>query len=97
MTNKKELSLEAMEQVTGGVRRRVNTGIQDLNGVIRSGASKSSSKVTSLPNGTIVDTVNDKLVYDPASQRNFVQVYYTDAKGRRCLGWIAASIVGLPR
>ena len=51
----------------------------------------------SLPSGTQVDTVTDKVVYDDASGRNFVEIRFTDKYGKPGTGWVAASIVGLPR
>ena len=89
----KELNLNEMEQVSGGVWRIVNTGVEGLNAALRNGPSKKGTKqIASLPNGTLVDTLTDQVVYDPASGRNFVEVT-VDGK----VGWVAASIVGLPR
>ena len=89
----KELSMDEMEQAIGGVWRTVNTGVAGLNAALRNGPSKSGTKqIASLPNGTQVDTITDKCVYDPISKRNYVEVI---VNGKR--GWIAASIVGLPR
>ena len=88
-----EMNLNEMEQVTGGVWRTVNTGVPRLNAKLRNGPSMQGTKqIASLPNETQVNTVTDSLVYDPASGRNFVEV---EVNGKR--GWIAASIVGLPR
>ena len=97
MSNMQELSLEAMEQATGGVKRTVNTGIEGVNAAIRSAASKSAGQIASLPTGTVVDTITDEVVYDPQSGRNFVQIKFTDKFGGERTGWVAASIVGLPR
>jgi hypothetical protein len=44
-----------------------------------------------------VDTVTDKVVYDEGSGRNFVEITFTDKSGKSRNGWVAASIVGLPR
>ena len=96
MDNKVELGLDSMEQVTGGVLRTINTGIPGQN-AIRSGASVNAGWIASLPSGTQVDTVTDKLVYDAASGRNFVEINFTDKNGKARTGWVAASIVGLPR
>jgi uncharacterized protein YraI len=87
-----ELNLNQMEQVTGGVWRTVNTGVSGLNAALRIGPGKNTKQIASLPNGTQVDTVTDQVVYDSVSGRNFVEV---DVNGMR--GWVAASIVGLPR
>ena len=87
-----ELNLHQMEKVTGGVWRTVNTGVSGLNAALRIGPGKNTKQIASLPNGTQVDTVTDQVVYDSVSGRNFVEV---DVNGMR--GWVAASIVGLPR
>ena len=87
-----ELNLNQMKQVTGGVWRMVNTGVSGLNAALRNGPGKNNKQIASLQNGTQVDTVTDQVVYDSVSGRNFVEV---DVNGMR--GWVAASIVGLPR
>ena len=93
MDNIRELKPDEMEQVTGGVWRTVNTGVSGLNAALRDGPSKNGTKqIDSLPNGTQVDTVTDQTVYDPASGRNYVEVRVNGKQG-----WIAASIIGLPR
>ena len=89
---KRELNLNEMAQVTGGVQRTVNTGVAGLNAALRAEASKGSKQIGSLPNGTTVDVDDSKLTYDPVSRRNFVWVTWNGKSG-----WIAASIVGLPR
>ena len=97
MDNRNELKPEEMEQVTGGVWRTIDTGIPGKNAAIRSGASVNAGQIASLPSGTQVDTVTDKVVYDDASGRNFVEIRFTDKYGKPGTGWVAASIVGLPR
>ena len=94
---KRELSLDEMDQVSGGVYRKVNTGKAGLNAAVRSGPSKGDRQIASLPNGTVVDTISDELVYDPVAGRNFVEVTYTDRGGVTRTGWIASSILGLKR
>lgn len=89
---KRELNLNEMAQVTGGVHRTVNTGVSGLNAALRVEASKGSKQIGSITNGTIVDVDDSKLTYDPVSRRNFVWVTWNGKSG-----WIAASIVGLPR
>lgn len=89
---KQELNLETMEQVSGGVKHTVNTGIPDLNAAVRAEPRKSSRQIGSLANGTQVNTVSDQLVFDPESGRNFVQVRFNGKTG-----WIASSILGLKR
>ncbi len=97
METKKELNLNEMEAVTGGVQRIVNTGVPDLNAAVRLGPSKGTKQIASLPNGTMIDTINDELVYDSVAGRNFVEISFTDKYGKTQTGWIAASIVGLKR
>lgn len=97
MEKKIELSLDQMEEVTGGVNRTVNTGVADLKAAVRKEASKGSKQIASLSNGTIVDTVSDTLVFDPVSKRNFVEVTFYDQSGTARRGWVAASILGMPR
>ena len=89
---RRTLNPEELDQVTGGTLRTVNTGISNLNAALRTNATKSSRQIASIPNGVQVDTVSDELVWDPDSQRHFVQVTY-DGK----TGWIASSILGMRR
>ena len=94
---KRELSLDEMNQDSGGTLRKVNTGKAGLNAAVRSGPSKSDRQIASLENGTIVDTISDVLVFDPVAGRNFVEVTYTDRGGVSRTGWIASSILGMKR
>ena len=87
-----ELDLNAMSNVSGGTDRMVNTGVAGLNAALRAEPRKGSRQITSIPNGEHVDTLTNQLVHDNESGRNFVQVSY---KG--IVGWIAASIIGMPR
>lgn len=89
---KRELNLNELVQVTGGVIRTVNTGVPGLDAAFREGPGKGYKQIGHIPNGTQVDTVTDTLYYDSASRRNFVQITHNNVTG-----WIAASIVGLPR
>ena len=94
MENKKvkELKMEEMEQISGGVGRVVNTGIPDLDAAIHIEPRKSSKQIGHVANGTLVDTVTDLLIFDPEAKRHYVQVCYN---GR--YGYIASSILGMPR
>jgi hypothetical protein len=94
---KKELSLDELNQASGGVYRTVNTGKIGLNAAVRSGPSKNNKQIASLENGVVVNTVSDDLVFDPVTGRNFVEVTYTDKSGETRTGWIASSILGLKR
>ncbi len=95
---KKELSMEELDQVSGGVIRKVNTGTNDK-AQVRSSPTTGGpyNRMDSLVNGTEVDTVDDTLVWDPVSCRHFVEISYTNSKGVEKTGWIASSLVGLPR
>ena len=93
MEEMKELNVNDLDRVAGGVWRTVNTGVPGQNAKLRNGPSTQGTKqIASLPNGTQVDTVTDETVYDPVSRRNFVEV---TVNGKT--GWIAASIIGMPR
>lgn len=92
MADMKEMNVNEMEQVTGGVWRTVNTGVSGLNAALRIDPRKASKQIAHIPNGTQVDTISDELVYDPVAGRHFVQVEY-DGK----IGWIASSILGMKR
>ena len=92
MDKNNELNLEQMEQVSGGVWREVNTGEKGLDAALRESSCKSSRQIGHIPNGTMVDTVTDKLVFDEVSGRNYVEVRVNGKTG-----WIAASILGMRR
>ena len=96
MEKKIELSLDQMEQATGGVYRTVNTCVADLKAAVRKGPGKSYGQVASLPNGTVVDTISEP-VYDSVAGRHFVEVTFTDKGGVSRTGWIATSILGMKR
>ena len=85
MADMRELNMNEMEQATGGVYRTVNTGVPGLNAAVRSGPSKGSKQIASLVNGTLVDTVSDRLIWDEAAGRNFVEVTFTVTLARKPL------------
>ena len=91
--NRKMLNAEETAQVTGGVHRKINTGVDGLDAALRKGARNGSKQIGHIPNGTVIDTITDELVYDPVSGRNFVEVQLDDGR----TGWIAASILGMKR
>lgn len=94
MADIEELSLDMLEQVTGGVFKTIRTGTLE-NAAVR--ARPGTGKVVrSLPNGTRVDTVGAP-VFDAATGRNWIKIKYTTSHNKVKEGWIAASIVGLPR
>ena len=93
-----ELSLNEMEQVSGGKSRTVNTGISGVNAALRKGPSKGSRQLTSIPNGTTVNTLNENnLVWDDVARRYFVEIEFYDQNGGYHTGWVASSLVGLKR
>ncbi|SCW62295.1 hypothetical protein SAMN02910456_02225 [Ruminococcaceae bacterium YRB3002] len=97
MDDKNELNLEEMEQVSGGVQRIVNTNTADK-AAIRSDPFKApGNQIDALASGTVVDTITDELVFDEGTGRNYVKIRFKNRKGVMAEGWIAASIVGLPR
>ncbi len=89
---KRELSLNDMEQVSGGIWHTVNTGASGLDAALRAEPRKNSRQIGHIPNRIEVDTVSDELFYDPDSNRHFVQVRYNGK-----IGWVASSILGLRR
>ena len=78
---------KALETVTGGARRTVDTGTSQ-NAAIRCGAGLDCEQIASLENGT---TVNATGVFKKADGRNWAQI---DAPVK---GWIKASIIGYER
>ena len=92
MADMNELSLDEMSKVSGGTMRTVNTGVVGLNAALRAEAKKDSKQIGSLVNGSQVDVNDSTLTFDSESHRNFV---YVTSNGKS--GWVAASIVGLPR
>lgn len=88
-----ELSMNELEQVTGGRTATVNTGTAD-NAAIRI-APGDGKIIASLANGTPVETVGTP-VYDVGTDRNWIKVKFKK-KGKLMTGWIAASIVGMKR
>ena len=93
-----ELNLDQIEQVNGGTTRMINTGTTDKAAIRRDPWIEKQNWICSLQNGTYVDTLDDdKLYYDPVSKRNFVQITFTDKYGNKGTGYVAASLVGLPR
>ena len=89
---KKELNLDEMEHVVGGVWLTVNTGRNCMDAALRAEPRKSSRQIGHIPHGVVVDAVIDDLIYDSVSGRNFVKVTYNGQTG-----YVAASILGLPR
>ena len=78
---------KALETVTGGARRTVDTGTGQ-NAAVRDGAGSGFEQIASLENGT---TVNATGVFKKADGRNWAQI---DAPVN---GWIKASIIGYDR
>ncbi len=93
---KRELDLNELDQVAGGTRRMINTNTDSKAQIRSSPEIVPGNRQDSLVNGTYVDTVDDTLIYDPISGRNFVEITYT-IKGVEKTGYVAASIVGLKR
>lgn len=95
MEDKREITLEEMDDVSGGVNRTVNTGTGDK-AAIRKGPGKSFGQITSIVNGTSVNTIGDP-VWDEVSGRHFIQVEFYDRNGNFRTGWIATSLIGMKR
>ncbi len=93
--NKNELTPDMLDNVVGGVFRTVDTGTTDK-AAVHSGQDTGTKQIAALENGSVVDTIGNS-VYDSTSGRNFIQISFTDKYGKAQIGWIAASLVGLPR
>ena len=87
MTDMIKLNESALEQVTGGARRRVDTGTGQ-NAAVRRGAGKKYGQIDSLENGTYVNATG---VFKIADGRRWAQIDFPVD------GWIAASIIGYDR
>ena len=87
MTEMNKLNDAALEQVTGGVRRRVNTGTSQ-NAAVRRGAGMKYDQIDSLENGTYVNATGE---FMKADGRTWAQIDFPVD------GWIAASIIGYNR
>ena len=93
----RELSLDMMEQVTGGVIRYINTGSSSKAQIRSTPTQGENNRMDSLENGTQVDTIDDSLVWDEVSGRHYVKISYKNKKGVQKVGWVASSIVGMQR
>lgn len=83
---------KTIQALSGGTSRAVNTWIPGLDAALRPEPRKSSGQISHLRNNTWVSTVSDTPVFDAESGRHYVQVTVNGM-----IGWIASSIVGLPR
>ena len=87
MTEMNKINDAALEEVTGGATRTVNTGTSQ-NAAVRCGAGKGYEQIDSLKNGTKVNATG---VFKEADGRSWAQI---DSPVN---GWIAASILGYDR
>ena len=90
-----ELNADQLEQVIGGVNKTVNTGTNDK-AAIRKGPGKGYGQITSIVNGTPVNTISDP-VWDDKSGRHFIEIEFYDRNGIFRTGWIATSLIGMKR
>ena len=96
MEHFEELSLEALKKVSGGKTAPINTGSDQNAGVWKDFEAIGVARANdSLENGTPVNILGAP-VFHQAKGRNYVQIEYAK-NGRAKKGWVAASIVGLPR
>ena len=96
MNDYEELSLNELEQVTGGKVAYISTGEDQNAGIWKKWDSIGIKKADdSLENGTAVNIVGTPR-YHRAKGRNYVEIEYKK-KGSKKKGWVAASIVGLKR
>ena len=90
-----ELNDNLMAEVIGGINKTVNTGTGDK-AAIRKGPGKGYGQITSLVNGTSVNTISNP-VWDDVSGRHFIEVEFYDRNGVYRTGWIATSLIGMKR
>ncbi len=90
-----ELTMDMMEKVSGGRRRPIKTGTNDIAQVRSTPTTAANNRQDRLKNGTIVDTFGNP-EWDPASERHFIQIRY-EKDGVTYSGWIATSFVGMGR
>ena len=87
MSEMNKINDEALEQVSGGATRFVDTGTKQ-NAAVRAGAGKSYEQIDSFRNGMRVETTGR---FKFADGRNWAEIDYP------IHGWIAASILGYDR
>lgn len=87
MTDINKINEEALENVTGGVVKIVNTGDQ-RDAVIRIAPGTSNAQIGSLKNGTRVNATGELRTADG---RSWAKI------DSPVVGWVAASIIGFPR
>jgi hypothetical protein len=85
--NMNKLDDSVLEQVTGGERRRVDTGTSQ-NAVVRRGPGRKYGQIDSLENDTPVNATGR---FKVADGRRWAEIDYPVE------GWIAASIIGYSR
>ena len=86
MPNYEKLSDSALELVSGGARRMVNTG-SSQSAVIRSGPGTSFSQIESIANGKYVYTTGES-VDNFEDGRQWYEIY------EPVHGWIAGTLIG---
>ena len=90
----RELSLEEMENITGGTE--VDTGMDSNAGVWKRFEDIANKRASySLKNGTDV-TIIGVPRFNDVKKRHYVEIQFK-SKGKIKKGWIASSIVGLKR
>lgn len=92
-----ELTQDMLEDITGGTLRTINTGGGSKAQIRTSPTTGADNRLSSLANGTQVETISDDLIWDDVSQRHFVMISFVNKKGKRMTGYVASSLVGLPR
>ena len=87
MSELNKINEKALENVTGGVQKTVNTG-DKRDAVIRVAPGMANAQITSLKNGTQVNATGE---FATADGRNWAKIDYP------VVGWVAASIIGFAR
>ena len=86
MADFEKLSIEALDSISGGDARMVNTG-RNVEAVVRSGAGFAYPQIAALKNGTFANITG-------RSVRNDGRTWYEI--NTPVYGWIAGGILGLP-
>lgn len=86
MSEKKALSSEDMNGVSGGVTRIVDTK-RAMDAVVRSGPGTQYPQIASLKNGTQVNTTGN-MSYNQIDGRTWYEINYP------MYGWMAGSLLG---
>lgn len=90
-----KLTDDQLNDVTGGVWRMINTGASSMPSKLYKSPSGKSEVIIEIPNGSVVDTIDETLYFDSSTKRNYVEITFRNENNEIITGWIKASHVGL--